>query len=426
MTLTRRDFLVTAGTLTAVGTLTSTANCSPGPEPAPWGTRRSRDEWDRVRARIPVAPDYIHLAGLLIASHPQPVAHAIAQYRQGLDHNPAHFVEENRMSQERETRRAAARYLGVDDRDVALTDSTTMGIALVYSGIAIQPGQEIIVSGQDYYSTRESLRYKAERSGAIVRQITLFDQIERVTADEIVHSVISAVTPQTRVVAATWVHSSTGLKIPVRRIADELARINALRTPTDRVLLCLDGVHGFGVEHVTMADLGCDFYMAGAHKWLFGPRGTGVLWGNPETQAAVTPTIPTFTRDGTWGGRMTPGGFKPFEHQWALAEAFRFHEEIGKDRVQERIRALARQCKEGLSRMDHVRLYTPLDERLSAGIVCFDVEGMRPAQVVSRLRDRRIIASTTPYTPSHARLTPGLLNTPEEIDYTLEAIHALG
>jgi hypothetical protein len=45
--------------------------------------------------------------------------------------------------------------------------------------------------------------------------------------------------------------------------------------------------------------------------------------------------------------------------------------------------------------------------------------------VVDALRQRRIIASTTPYATSYARLTPGLLNFPEEIEPALRAIRAL-
>jgi isopenicillin-N epimerase len=184
-------------------------------------------------------------------------------------------------------------------------------------------------------------------------------------------------------------------------------------------------VHGFGVEDIDILRMGCDFLAAGTHKWLFGPRGTGVLWGHPRAQRWVTPTIPTFVRDGSWGGTMSPGGFHSFEHRWALTEAFGFHQGIGKARVAERIHALNRQCKEGLATMRHVTLYTPVSEALSSGIVCFDVQGHSPAQVVARLRERRIIASTTPYSPSYARFTPGLLNTPEEVDAALAAVRAL-
>jgi isopenicillin-N epimerase len=50
---------------------------------------------------------------------------------------------------------------------------------------------------------------------------------------------------------------------------------------------------------------------------------------------------------------------------------------------------------------------------------------MSPANVVSRLRQSGIVATTTPYAPSYARLTPSIRNTPAEIDLALDAIRAL-
>jgi isopenicillin-N epimerase len=238
--------------------------------------------------------------------------------------------------------------------------------------------------------------------------------------------ILAAVRPESRVLALTWVHSWTGIVMPVRRIADGLAERNAGRSPADRVLLCLDGVHGLGVLDQDTPGLGCDFFMAGAHKWLFGPRGTGILWGRPEAQDQVSPTIPTFSDERGWGGRMTPGGFKAFEHLWSLAEAFDLQRELGRARVAERIHALSRRCREGLAAMDHVTLRTPLDDELAAGIVSFDVAGMGARAVVNRLERRRVIASVTPYARPHARLSPGLLNTPAEVDAALEAIADLG
>jgi isopenicillin-N epimerase len=425
MYLSRRQFLSAAGTAAAAATLgNAAAACAADPASARGPTARRGDDWELVPSRFSLDRDYIHLAGLLIASHPEPVARAIERHRAGLDANPTLYVE-NRTDYSRHTREHAADYFGVRHRDVALTDSTTMGIALVYNGIDVRPGQEMLVSDHDYYSSREAMRFKAARSGATLREYRLFQDLRGVSADEIVAAVVSNVTPRTRVLAGTWVHSSTGLKLPVRRIADALAEINAQRAPEERVLFCLDGVHATGVEPDNLPDLGCDFFMAGTHKWLFGPRGTGILWGRPESQAAVGPTIPTFTRDGTWGGTMSPGGFKPFEHQWELADAFRFHHELGRQRVAERIRALARQFKEGLAGMRHVQLHTPLAESLSAGIVCFDVRGMDPQTVVDRLLERNVIASVTPYTPTLARVTPGLLNTPREVDTALGEIARL-
>lgn len=114
----------------------------------------------------------------------------------------------------------------------------------------------MLTSEFDYYSTHESLRYKATRSGANIREISLYQNIQNVTGDEIADRLIDAVRTQTRIVTATWVHSSTGLKVPIRQIADRVAKINGARSEADRVLLLVDGVHGFGVEDTNISDLG--------------------------------------------------------------------------------------------------------------------------------------------------------------------------
>lgn len=188
-----------------------------------------------------------------------------------------------------------------------------------------------------------------------------------------------------------------------------------------------------------MADLGCDFFIAGCHKWLFGPRGTGLIWGSVRGRENVSATVPSFYDDGTrdaWmegtdvsgrtdGLRMSPGGFKPFEHQWAISEAFALHQEIGKARIAERTHELARQLKQGLNTMKHVALQTPLADNLSAGIVCFNVDGMDPFTAVNRLHERHIVATVTPYAERYVRLAPSIRNSPAEIEAVLSEVRAL-
>src|SRR5204862_5421003 len=112
--------------------------------------------------------------------------------------------------------------------------------------------------------------------------------------------------------------------------------------------------------------------------------------------------------------------------RWALGAAFALHERIGPKRIDARIHELNRQCKEGLQAMKHVALHTPRSDEASAGIITFDVAGMTPEQVVKRLEAKRIVASTTPYATSYARLAPSLLNTPEDVDAALRAVRELG
>ena len=432
----RRDFLVRTGqTIGAVAlasalrtaealTCKQTSSDSPG--------------WEEVRGNFNLAPGLVHMAGFFLASHPKPVRDAIEAYRRALDANPIEYFFENVAKLEGAVAAAAAHYLGVDPGDIALTDSTTMGLGLLYGGLKLRANQEILTTTHDHYSTETSLRLRAERTGASMRRVPLYSDASAKSADEIVSNVAKAVTPQTRVLAVTWVHSCTGVKLPIRAIADALKPINASRDEQDRVLLCVDGVHGLGVDGTEMPELGCDFFIAGCHKWMFGPRGTGLVWGKPSAWSAATATIPTFDDANyeMWmglrpqapipvGSWMSPGGFHSFEHRWALDRAFRFHQTIGKPRVAERIHSLNRQLKEGLAKMPNIKLYTPMEDELSAGIVCFDVQGKPAPQVVDELRKKKIVASVTPYKTLYARLSPGLLNSPTEVETALAAVREL-
>jgi isopenicillin-N epimerase len=433
-TVDRRGFLLRTGLALGTAILSHTADAGAGPSLA----RKDLSSWDNVRSQFPLASTHIHLAGFFLASHPTPVRHAIERHRAGLDADPIGYWSAHEHEQDALVLRAAASYLGGEPTDIALTDSTTMGLGLLYGGLRLRSGQEILTTTHDHYSTDMSLRLRAERTGAQVRRITLYDDASAVSQSQLTHRLLKHIKPATRIVAVTWVHSSTGLKLPIQEIARDIAGINRERDEEDRVILCVDGVHALGVEDFHVADLGCDFLIAGTHKWLFGPRGTGLIWGHSRAWPVAEAIIPTFNSEAfqMWMNAgeaktppksvfMTPGGFHSFEHRWALNEAFAFHQAIGKARVTQRIYALNQQLKRGLAAMPRVRLHTPLSQELSAGIVCFEVAGLTPQQVVERLRQRGIIASVTPYAISYARLAPGLLNSEEEIDTTLAVMREL-
>jgi selenocysteine lyase/cysteine desulfurase len=435
----RRSFLA-ALAVTAPGVLAGCRRDDKAPRVAAADAASGPLGWDEVRRAFALSRDHLHLSALLVAAHPRPVREAIERHRRALDEDPVLYLEANNGRLRGETRAAAAAYLGASLDEVALTDSTTMGLGLVYHGLRLRRGDEILTTEHDYYATHEAVRLAAARAGARVRRVALYDRLDAVSADEIVSRVSRAIRPRTRLLALTWVHSGTGLKLPLAGIADVVAAVNRRRgRESERVLLAADAVHGFGIEDAGVEDLGVDYFIAGCHKWLFGPRGTGIVWARPAAWRQLRPVIPSFIDHGAWqawmegetpdgpttAARMTPGGFKPFEHQWALAEAFGFHAAVGKARVAERTHALATQLKEGLAEMAHVTLRTPRGAGLSAGIVCFEVAGLTPWQVVERLRERRVIATVTPYAARYARLTPSILNTPEEIDEALRAVRTL-
>lgn len=448
MALDRRSFLSSVAAGAAALAVAPSACASERDEPVsaagPLVGPEGGVDWERVRAEFDLDPDWLHFGSFFLVSHPRPVRAAIERWRRELDRNPLaleHLLFEgaNPDNPVVAVKRALARYLGARVEEIALTPNTTTGLALVYNGLTIAPGEEILTTEHDHYVHHESIRFAAEKSGASARFVALHDGAAGASADEIVARLRGAIRPETRALGVTWVHSSSGLKLPVPAIAAMVAEVNAGRVPSERCLLVVDGVHGFGVEDVDAASMGADFFVAGTHKWLFGPRGTGVVWGRAEAWPRVRPTIPSFDLSGemwsAWVERtplpptranfVAPGGFVAYEHQFAVADAVAFHESIGRTRIAARLAELNGRVRRGLAAIPGITVHTPLDPALAAGITCFEVAGLAPEAVVARLAERRIHATTSPYAVSYARLAAGIMNRPDEIDAALAAVAEL-
>jgi selenocysteine lyase/cysteine desulfurase len=436
---TRRDFLTRTGA--AAGALALGAGCSSDDDSDDAGGGSGGDgdgkaadfdpgDWGSIRDQFPLTTDLRHFAAFVFASPPRPVTEAIERYRDALAVD-THGALDEYTGQEEKVRAAAADYLGADPGEVALTDSTTMGLGLVYGGLELGRGAEVLTTEHDFFSTHESLRLRTERDGAVVRRVRLYDDPATASADQIVERFVDGITDATRVAAVTWVHSGTGVKLPIAQLGAALEGLNTNRDEPHRVLLCVDGVHGFGLEPVTAEDLRCDFLVSGTHKWLFGPRGTGLVWGRPTAWGRLDPIFPSFSTPAppadpagprAPGLGSTPGGYHSFEQRWALDEAFKFHQAIGKDAVAQHTQLQATALKQGLAEIDGVTVVTPMDADLSAGIVCVDIDRGDPFSLIAPLRDAGIVASITPYDVPYLRLGPSMVTTDDDVEAAVDAL----
>lgn len=396
------------------------------------------ENWSDLRELFDLEPNKVHMALMLLASHPKPVKEAISMHRKKFDDNPAEYWENNFMTAEPKVIAAAAEYLNAEASEIALTDSTTQGLGILYSGMKLKEGDEILTTIHDHYSTEKALEFAALRSGAKINRIALYEQASQISEDEVLDGIKKAITPRTRLLAVTWVHSCSGVKLPIKAISKVVKAANLSRDESHRIYFAVDGVHAFGLDDIDIQDMGCDFLAAGTHKWLFGPRGTGILWARKDAQDMVIPIIPAFSPAyGEWLGVVpkdqitfshlhSPGGFHAFEHRWSLNEAFALHMKVGKANIAQRSKKLNSLLKEGMKEISHVKLLTPESDTYSEAINCFEVEGLSPDETIRKLHEKNIIASTSPYRKSYARLTPSVINTEDEVRYCLKALEELG
>jgi selenocysteine lyase/cysteine desulfurase len=400
--LTRKQLLAGAA---AAGVV---AGCGSSSRPAALDPR----DWASVKAQFPLAKGVRHFDAFVLATHPKPVRDAIERHRRGLDADPAGYLHAHEAELDQRVLDAAARYLEVPPA-FAFTDSTTMGLGLVYGGIRIEGAP--VATEHDFYSTHESLRLRFKD----FRRIRLYEEPAQATVSGMVEAARRGVRDDTGLLALTWVHSGTGVKVPLQEITEAVRHSG--------MLVVVDGVHGLAADDLPIRVEALDVLVAGCHKWLGGPRGTGLVW-SLKGWDWLRPIIPTFhpSPHGPDATNWNPGGYHTFEHRWALAEAFDFHHRIGRTTVTKRIQSLATRLKEGLAELRNVRLLTPMAEEVSAGIVCFEVAGLDPPTAVDRLRERKVAASVTPYAAQpYVRLGTGLWVDGADVDAALDAIARL-
>ena len=182
MGLNRRGVLVAGGAAAvgaavgaaAVGAALAQDGGAPGAAaPAPAFDPTS---WTSVRAQFALNPDVYNFTTFVFASHPAAVRDAINRHRAGLDADPYDYLGRNEFALDKAVVTAAARYLATDAGQIAFTDSTTMGLGLLYSGLRLAPGDEVLTTEHDFYSTHESLRLRgvatAPRSGGYASTTT--------------------------------------------------------------------------------------------------------------------------------------------------------------------------------------------------------------------------------------------------------------
>ncbi|WP_338510709.1 aminotransferase class V-fold PLP-dependent enzyme [Pseudomonas trivialis] len=408
----RRTFLKQAGLLAA--SLPLGASLMP---PALAAT--ANDPWTGLKQLFDQDPSYLHFSNFLVTSHPRPVRDAIERYRLQIDRNPGLAMDwelQETWKREGQVREWAGRYLKATPAQIALTGSTSEGLAMIYGGIKVRPDQEILTTVHEHYATQSVLDFRTLKEGTQVRRIELFERASQVSVDEVLGNIQRAIRPNTRVLGMTWVQSGSGVKLPIGEIGTLVNEHNRNRDDQDRILYVVDGVHGFGVENLDFPDMHCDFFIAGTHKWMFDPRGTGVVCARDSENKYVTPMVATFSEDTNFATRMTPGGYHAFEHRWAVDEAFKLHLQLGKAQVQARIHELNTELKTRLLAHPQIELVTPRSPALSAGFTFFRVKGQDSDAVAAYLMKNRVVVDAVERDAGPVvRTSPGLLNSTDEI-----------
>jgi selenocysteine lyase/cysteine desulfurase len=199
---------------------------------------------------------------------------------EALEANPvAHYGRDAGASLIEDTRAVAAEFLGCDLDELALTTSTTSGMNAIAQGLRLAPGDRVLLTDQEHSGGLHCWQYLARYHGVHLDVIPIPRGEFR--AAEIVAAMEKGIRPDTRVISVSHVLSSTGLRMPIAELA-ALAKARG-------VLCVVDGAQAVGAIRVNVRELGCHAYATSGHKWLMGPKGTGILFIARDVQPFIRP-----------------------------------------------------------------------------------------------------------------------------------------
>jgi selenocysteine lyase/cysteine desulfurase len=239
-----------------------------------------------VRAQTAAASEFLLTGGLayLNTGTIGPCRRATIEATQGawetLEANPvAHYGRYAGEALIEDTRTVAAGFLGCDLDELALTTSTTGGMNAIAQGLRLAAGDRVLLTDQEHAGGLHCWQYLARHHGVKLDIVSIPRGEFR--AAELVAAVEKGIRSDTRVISVSHVFSSTGLRMPIA----ELAALAKSR----RILCVVDGAQAVGAIRVNVRELGCDAYATSGHKWLMGPKGTGLLFIAKDAQPLIRP-----------------------------------------------------------------------------------------------------------------------------------------
>ena len=238
-----------------------------------------------VRREFPFEEDKVPMNAANLCPSPRSVADRVDELTRDIDRDCS-FQNRGKFAELREAARAdVAAQLGVTADEVALVRNTSEANNIVNAGLTLGAGDEVLLWDQNHPTNNVAWDVRAARYGSSVRRVPV--PKAPANEDDLVAPFTDAFTPNTKVVAITHVSNVSGIRLPVRRIADAAHERG--------IHVHVDGAQSFGALAVDVAALGADTFTSSSHKWFCGPKECGVL-------VVRTPSIP-----GLWPSEVAPG-----------------------------------------------------------------------------------------------------------------------
>lgn len=364
------------------------------------------DLFARVRQSLLVPEGMAYFNTGTLGPSPEFVINRVCAIMRELEANPALGNTGPIGSQMDKTRMAAADLLNADVDEIILTRNTTEGTNMVGMGLDLNPGDEILTTTSEHGSAENGLEYLVAEKGAVIRKFDL--PMPASNKQQVIDLVRENITDKTKVLMLSHVVTVSGLRMPIKEIA-EIAKERG-------IFFMVDGAQAVGMIDVDLRDLGCDVYAFSGHKWMLGPKETGILYIRKDAQDKV---VHAFNLAGN-GAYTKSSGSRNFAIIIAFGEVIRWLEKLKMSRIEGRCMALAKYAREQIKQVKNVTLLSSDDPELASAIVTVSLDKVPNKTVYDIMWDQDII----PKAISHnaLRISTHMFTTVVDIDRLVKVL----
>ena len=244
-------------------------------------------ELDRVRENFPILDQDINGSKLIYFDNaastqkPSRVIKSIKQYYESDHsnvHRGVHSLSIRATESYEKSRRVISSYINAKhEHEVIHTKGTTESINLVAQSLSdqIKENDEILISAMEHHSNIVPWQELCKRSGAVLKVIPINE-----TGDINLDEMNRLISSKTKIISITHVSNTLGTINPIKKIINRAKSVDALTL--------IDGAQAVAHMRIDVQDIDCDFYVFSGHK-LYGPTGTGVLYGKEEVLKSLNP-----------------------------------------------------------------------------------------------------------------------------------------
>ncbi len=376
------------------------------------------DYWGLVKNQFRFEEGLYYFNNASLGPCPNLVVDATNQFRALLDGFPSKYMWGGWQDEKEATRQKVADMFSVDKEEIALIHNTTEGMNLIASSMDLKAGDEVILSDHEHPSGTVPWQYWQETKGIkLVRPVL---PILPESKEELVAVYRKAITSKTKVISMVHGTNTNGMILPVKEVS-QMAHERG-------ILVGVDAAQTAGTFKIDLHDLGCDFYAASGHKFMFAPKGIGVFYAKKDSQKLLKPLIvsrphyndPSIRRLENYNTRNYP-------ELLGLGTTVDYYNLIGAEKREARMRELKHYFRNALEGDSKFKFKTPVSEDLSCAIQTVEVVGRKVGEVKADLFKKYKIdcRPMSGYGINGVRISLSVFTTKKDVDYLVEALKAI-